>query len=175
MVGIIVTMCLIGILLPFVFKTDNSFSDGDIVFRFSKRIRLVMFFCVIVFVIAFCGMSIYALFYSDNKGDYLGVLIFFLFLLCSSFCYLFVRNKQIVFLDDKLYFYNIFGRMSIFDIRDITDAIEYPSDGMKLIFRGGKRIKVDSLMSNYNKIREILDKFHIVYKDRNGNISPKGW
>ena len=175
MVEIIVTMCLIGILLPFVFKTDDSFSDGDIVFKFSKRIRLLMFVCVIVFIIAFFGMSINALFYSDNKGDYLGVFIFFLFLVCSSFGYLFVRNKQIVCLNHQLYFYNIFGKKSVFDIRDIEKAVEYPSDGMKLTFKGGKKIKIDSLMSNYNKIKEILDKYHIVYKDRNGNVSPKGW
>lgn len=177
MIGIIVTMCLISVILPFVFKVDNSFDDGDgkIVFGFSKRIRLVMFICMLVFVIALFVMGGYVILNNSNNGEVVGVVIFFLFSLCGCLGYLFVRNKYFVYYNEELHCYNVWGKESAFKIVDIKEVVEYPSNGMVIVFKDGKRVKADSLMSNYNKMKEIFDSNGIVFRDKNGNNAPKGW
>ena len=91
------------------------------------------------------------------------------------FLYLLIRNKKIIFENNTFSAYNIIGKQKSFDIQNIKEAIEIPSDGMKLIFKDNKKIKIDTIMNNYSKIKEILDKNSIVYKDKNGNPAPKGW
>ena len=46
---------------------------------------------------------------------------------------------------------------------------------MLIIFNDGRKLKVDVQMINYSRLKDLLDKNNIVYKDKNGNNAPKGW
>ena len=172
---IFITVFLISILVPLIFRTNESVTedDGRIVFKCNKTLKTTMLVCTIIFIVVSLAFFIIALY--SKKGELIAAIIFALFALFSSFIYLLLRNKKIIYENNTLYVYNIIGKQNSFHIQDIKEAVEIPSDGMKLIFQNNKKIKVDVQMNNYSKIKEILDKNNIVYKDKNGNKTPKGW
>ncbi len=174
--SIAITMIIVSIILPLMFRTKEQDTENDnkIVFEFSKIFKIVMLFCALVFIL----ISIIFLIESINKGDkseLVAVIIFALFAILSSFLYLLARNKKIIYVDNILYVYNIFGKQKKFNVADIKEAIEVPSSGMKLIFEDNNKVKIDTELNNYSKIKDILEKNNIIYKDINGNNAPKGW
>ena len=177
MTSALITVLLISIIMPLIFRANDSVTktenNGRIVFEFSKALKTTMLICTIVFIIVSLIFFIVAL--NSQKGEIIAVIIFALFSLFSSFIYLLLRNKKIIYDSNILYVYNIIGKQKSFNIQDIKEAIEIPSDGMKLIFKDNQTIKVDVQMMNYSEIKEILDKNNIIYKDKNGNNAPKGW
>lgn len=162
--------------MPLIFRTNEPVSEDDerIVFEFNKTFKIVMLACTIIFVIISIVFFIVTI-YSDKKDALITIIFFASFALFSSFLYLLTRNKKIVYINNTLYVYNIFGKQKNFNIEDIKTANEIPSDGMKLILKDNKKIKVDAQMTNYSKIKEILNKNNIICTDKKGNNVPKGW
>ena len=176
MIPTIIVLILISILIPLIFRTNEPVSEDNekIVFEFNKTFKIVMLACTLIFVIVSIVFFIIAI-YSDKKDELIAVVFFALFALLSSILYLLARNKKIIYINNTLYVYNIFGRQTSFHVEDIKEAIEIPSDGLKLIFKDNRKIKVDTQMANYSKIKEILDKHNIICRDKNGNKALKGW
>jgi len=176
MFSTVVTVCLISIILPLILKSEDEKDDNydRVLFKFSKKIRLTMLISTIIFIIILVFATITVVFNND-KSALSALVIFSMFTLLSSILYILTRNKKILYTNDKLYAYNILGKKSSFNVSDIKEAIENPSDGMKLIFKDGRKLKVDIQMTNYSKIKEILEKNNIIYKDKHGNDVPKGW
>lgn len=177
MTSTLITIIILSIVIPLIFRTNDSVTknenNGKIVFEFNKTLKITMLVCTIIFIIISLVFFIIALY--NKNGELIAAIIFGLFALLSSFVYLLLRNKKIIYENNILYVYGIIGKQKIFNVQDIKEAIEVPSDGMKLIFKDNKKVKVDTQMINYSEIKEILDKNNIVYKDKNGNNAPKGW
>ena len=160
-----ISLILISIIIPLIFRSNNTVSENDdkISFEFSKAFKIVMLVSTIAFIsasIIFLALSIS----SDNKGELISVIFFALFAILSGFIYLLAKNKKIIYSGNVLYSYNIFGKQKQFNVPDITEAIELPMDGMKLIFKDNSKLKIDMQMSNYEKVKEILNKNNITYK-----------
>ncbi len=172
-----ITVSLISIILPMILKAEEKNNDSDndkIVFEFGKKIKICMLVITILFIIILLACTL-AVVLNDDKEAIVAIVIFSVFTLLSSFLYVLTRNKKIIYVNNKFYYYNIIGKKSLFNVLDIKEAIENPSDGMKLVFNDGRKLKVDTQMINYVKIKEILDKNNIKYTDRHGNNAPKGW
>lgn len=95
--------------------------------------------------------------------------------LLAPLLYLLARNKKVIYEGDVLYVSNLFGKEQTVHISEIIDAVENSSDGMSLVLRDNRKIKIDMQMNHYSKIKKILKKNNIRYHDRNGNTAPKGW
>ena len=165
MIPCAISLILISIIIPLIFRSKNTVSENDdkISFEFGKAFKIVMLVSTIVFIsasIIFLVLSIT----SDNKGELIAVIFFALFAILSGFVYLLAKNKKIIYSGNVLYSYNIFGKQKSFNIADITEAVELPMDGMKLIFKDNSKLKIDMQMSNYEKVKEILSRNNITYK-----------
>ncbi len=176
MIPLAISMLIISLIIPIIFKTNEPTSEnGDrIIFEFNKSFKIVMLICTLVFI----GISLvfFIMAMSNNQKDgMIAVVIFTLFALLSSFLYLLTRNKKIIYENNKFYKYNILGKQTVFNIQDLDEALEMKADGMILTFKDKQKIKIDMQMSNYPKIKEILDYNNIIYKDKNGNKAAKGW
>lgn len=176
MIEIAISMLIISIVIPMIFKSNISTSENQdrIVFEFNKTFKIVMLLCTLVFI----GVSLIffiIMISSEQKDGMIAVIFFALFAMLSSVLYLLVRNKKIIYENSKFYEYNILGKQTVFEIQNLNEAIEKSSDGMTLVFKDNKKIKIDMQMNNYSKIKEILDHSNIIYKDKNGNKAPKGW
>ena len=148
-------------------------NDNEIVFAFNNRLKMTILLCTILCMI----LSLVTLIIGytvDKEGIAISIVIAILTLLIMLF-YLLLRNKKIIYKDKVLHVYNILKKKKKFNIEDVTNAIENSSDGIKLYFKDNKKIKVDVQMTNYTKIKDILDDNGIAYKDNHGNNSPKGW
>ena len=173
---IIITICIISIILPIIFKTTdtNVKDDEEIIFEFNKLLTRTILCCTVFFYIISL-VAAYSMINSSEDNIWIVVIVFALFGLCSFLVYLLLRNKKIIYYNNILNYYNMFGKKKEFEVNDIEKAIEHPSDGMKLIFKNKKKIKIDTQMNNYPQIKNILDKNNIIYEDKNGNKKPKGW
>ena len=168
---------VLSIIFPFIFKSTDTLyaenNDNEIVFAFNNRLKMTILLCTILCMI----LSLVTLIIGytvDKEGIAISIVIAILTLLIMLF-YLLLRNKKIIYKDKVLHVYNILGKEKKFNIEDVTNAIENSSDGIKLYFKDNKKIKVDVQMTNYTKIKDILDDNGIAYKDNHGNNSPKGW
>ncbi len=176
MILVAITLILLSIIIPIIFKSNDSISENTnkVEFKFNNAFKVVMLSSTIIFVI----VSLVFLFISinsDKKGELIAVIFFAFLAVLSSFLYLLAKNKKIIYCDNILYIYNIFGKQKNLNIKDIEQAIEIPTDGIKLIFKNNEKVKIDMQMSNYHKVKEILNKNNIIVKDNNGNNSPQGW
>lgn len=172
----IITIVIISSIITFMFNSKDNVTESDdlVVWSFSKNFKLIMMICTVFFIVISAVSFIILLFNKDQ--NLLGIGVFMSLLsFCCSFVYLIIRNKKIIYENSALYSFNILGKMQKFYLQDISEAIEYPSDCMKLIFKNGKKISIDMQMNNYFKIKDILEKNNITYKDKNGNVAPKGW
>ncbi len=151
---------------------DNN-NQNKIVFEIGKGLRIFMLVVSIIFFIPAIVFLIQAI-KNANMGELIGVLIFVILALISLYLYL-LFNKKVVYENNTLTIYNIFGKHTSINVKDIKQAIEMPLDGMKLIYDDNKYIKIDVQMNNYAKIKDILEKNNISYEDKNGNNAPKGW
>lgn len=179
MTSTIVAISLICIIIPLIFraKEPDVKDNYKIVFEFNKVIRIAMLICTIVFV-AITLLFVIVTIYSKKDEELLFVIFMIFFALLaviSSLLYLLTRNKKVIYEGDVLYVFNIIGKRKIFNVQDITDATEINSDCMKLTFKDNDKVKIDIQMNNYSKIKEILARNDIVYKDKHGNNTPKGW
>ena len=177
MLSTAITLCLISAILPLVLKANGEEikDNGDkIIFEFGKKIKICMLLSTIIFVIMLIACII-ALIFNNDKDALSVIAIFSMFTLLCSFVYIFTRNKKVIYFDNTFYNYNIFGKKSVFKIVNAKEAIEKQSDGMLIIFNDGRKLKVDVQMINYSRLKDLLDKNNIVYKDKNGNNAPKGW
>lgn len=173
----IITAILLSFIIPFVFKSPNNLNDENnnnkIIFVFNKRIKNTMLLCAIFFML----FSIFFLFVVSSI-DKDGVAISIMTAVLSLFSmvgYIVFRNKKIIYKDKVFYVYNVLGKEKIFNIEDITKVIDKSLAGMELHFKNNKKIKIDTQMTNYAKIKDILDGNGIPYKDKYGNTLPKGW
>ncbi len=179
MIYTIIAISLICIIMPLIFRAEEpDVMDNDkIVFEFNKGIKIVMLVCTIIFVVLtllFLVVTVYS-----TKDDELFFVIFMIFFaslaLITSLLYLLTRNKKIICEGNVLYVFNFIGKKKTLNVQDITDATEINTDGMKLTFKNSAKVKIDIQMNNYSKIKEILARNNIVYKDKHGNNTPKGW
>lgn len=173
----VILIILLSIIFPFIFKSTDTLdvenSNDEIVFAFNNRLKMTILLCTILCIL----LSIVTLIIGytvDKEGIAISIVMAILALLIMLF-YLLLRNKKIIYKDKFLHVYNILGKEKKFNIEDVTNAIENSSDGIKLYFKDNKKIKVDVQMTNYTKIKDILDENGIAYKDNHGNNSPKGW
>lgn len=173
----VILTIVLSIIFPFIFKSTDTLyaenNDNEIVFAFNNRLKMTILLCTILCMI----LSLVTLIIGytvDKEGIAISIVIAILTLLIMLF-YLLLRNKKIIYKDKVLHVYNILGKEKKFNIEDVTNAIENSSDGIKLYFKDNKKIKVDVQMTNYTKIKDILDDNGIAYKDNHGNNSPKGW
>ncbi len=173
----VILIIVLSIIFPFIFKSTDTLyaenNDNEIVFAFNNRLKMTILLCTILCMI----LSLVTLIIGytvDKEGIAISIVIAILTLLIMLF-YLLLRNKKIIYKDKVLHVYNILGKEKKFNIEDVTNAIENSSDGIKLYFKDNKKIKVDVQMTNYTKIKDILDDNGIAYKDNHGNNSPKGW
>lgn len=173
----VILIIVLSIIFPFIFKSTDTLyaenNDNEIVFAFNNRLKMTILLCTILCMI----LSLVTLIIGytvDKEGIAISIVIAILTLLIMLF-YLLLRNKKIIYKDKVLHVYNILGKEKKFNIEDVTNAIENSSDGIKLYFKDNKKIKVDVQMTNYTKIKDILDDNGIDYKDNHGNNSPKGW
>lgn len=174
-----ITTAIICMVFYLIYRKEepDTQSGSRIVFTFNKTFKAVMLVCAIitaVFTLLFSGLSLF------GEEEYrtffvILVMVFALLTLFSSLLYLLVRNKKIIYEGDVLYVSNLFGREQTVYISEITDAVENSADGMSLILRDNRKIKIDVQMTNYSRIKEILEKNNIKYHDRHGNAAPKGW
>lgn len=168
----LIIFLIISIILPIISKSNDSVVENSdkIVFEFNKKFKVIMFICTIIslLLLVACLSSI------KEDESYL-IVVFLLLVIFSMYFYLLSRNKKIMYINSNIYYYNVIGKKKIFNIKDIKEVVENPTDGLKLIFNNGQKIKIDIQMTNYIKIKEILDENNIIYKDKNGNNYPKGW
>ena len=69
----------------------------------------------------------------------------------------------------------MFGKKKNFNISDIKKAVEYPTNGMELIFKDNSKIRLDVQLTNYGRIKDILSNNGITYVDKKNNENVKGW
>ena len=176
MVRYLTISLLLLFLLPILLSSKNTYSEGDskIVFEFSKSLRNLMLFGLLLFLVITIVLFIISIIGEEN-GIVIGIIIFALFAILSGWMYLLLKNKKLIYENGVFELYNILGKKSSFNVIDIKEGIEHVGDGMKLVLNSGKKIKVDAQMSNYSMLKEILEKSNIIYKDSHGNIAPKGW
>ena len=62
-----------------------------------------------------------------------GVLIFGIFSILILGFYLSARNKKVIYQNNSLCVYNMFGKKKNFNISDIKKAVEYPTNGMEFL------------------------------------------
>lgn len=173
------TAVIISMVFPLIFgaKEPDSQSGGRIVFAFSEPFKVTILLCTIVaavITLLLLGLVVYG--EKEDRTLFVIVgIVFSLLTLLSSLLYLLARNKIIIYEGNALYVSNLFGREQTVYISEIMDAVENSADGMSLILRGNRKIKIDVQMTNYSRIKEILEKNNIKYHDRHGNAAPKGW
>lgn len=171
-----IVLILVSIIIPLLFRNNSKGeNDKQIVFEFYIAFRIVMLVCMGVFIAIAVLFLVVALNNNNKNSELIGVIIFAVFSLLCSIVFIIFKNKKIIYSEDVLYYYNLFGKQKKFNVQDIQEAIENTDCGMKLIFKDGKKLKVDVEMMNYSKIKDILDEHNIKYKDTKGNNTPKGW
>lgn len=172
----IIIFSIIGLLLPLILKPENSNIEGTnkIVFAFNSKIKIIGLLGFLVFAIPTIMIIITSL-NEITIALIIGTLTMLIFTMGMLYCYLLLKNKKIIYDNNTFYSYNFIGKEKIFYVQDIAEAMEYQSDCMKLILKDNTKIKIDTIMNNYPKIKEILDTNGIIYKDKYGNTSPKGW
>lgn len=168
---------IIPIIMPLIYKDDiqKGKNKDRVIFEFNNATKVIILVCTIILVIMSAIFLSKAIFNGDKDKDSIGSLFFSMFSLFFSIAYLNLRNKKIIWQNNKLYVYNIFGKQKQKNIQEVTKAIEYPGKGMELLFKDNSKLRIDMQMINYSKIKEILDENEIIYEDKNGNITPKGW
>lgn|GEM_PF-4207441 len=172
----LIIFCAIYLIMPLLFiKKDNreNFTDNSIIiFKFTDSIKKIMLGCsIIMFVITIIG----TIAFSNQDGSIIFTIIFGVISILTLVYYLFVKNKKVIYQNNSLCVYNMFGKKKNFNISDIKKAIEYPTDGMKLIFKDNSKIKIDAQLTNYGMIKDILSKNGIIYVDKNNNENVRGW
>ncbi len=173
----LILFCIIYAVIPLLFikKDDNKeeFKDNDvIVFRFTDNIKKIMLGCsIIMFIVTIIGTVVF----SKQNGSVIFTIFFGALSILTLVYYLFVRNKKVVYQNNSLRAYDMFGKEKTFNISDIEKAVEYPADGMKLFFKDNSKIKIDTQLINYEKIKDILSRNGITYVDKNNNENVKGW
>ena len=172
----LIIFCAIYTIMPLLFiKKDNQEKLTDnsiIVFKFTDNIRKIMLWCsIIMFVITIIGIIAF----SNQDGSIVFTIIFGIFSILILGFYLFARNKKVIYQNNSLCVYNMFGKKKTFNISDIKKAVEYPTNGMELIFKDNSKIRLDIQLTNYGRIKDILSSNGITYVDKNNNENVKGW
>ncbi len=174
-----ITIAIICMVFYLVYRKEESDTQNDsrIVFAFSKTFKAVMLSCTIaaaMITLLFLGLAVFG--EKEYRMFFVIIALFFsLLTLLASLLYLLARNKKVIYEGDVLYVSNLFGKEQTVRISEIIDAVENSSDGMSLVLRDNRKIKIDMQMNYYPKIKEILEKNNIRYHDRHGNTAPKGW
>lgn len=174
-----ITIAIICMVFYLIYRKEEPDTQcgSRIVFAFNKTFKVVMQVCAIitaVFTLLFLGLSLFG---EEEFRIFFVILVMVsaLLTLPSSLLYLLMRNKKIIYEGDVLHVFNLFGKEQTVHISEITDAVENSADGMSLILQDNRKIKIDVQMTNYSRIKEILEKNNIKYHDRHGNAAPKGW
>ena len=174
---ILISIILLSIIFPFIFKKPNDLNsennDNIIVFEFYKKIQNTILLCAIFFIL-------FSLFFlivisSVTKDGIAISIVMAVSALFSMLVYIALRNKKIIYNDKVLHVYNILGKEKVYNVEDITKAVDSELAGMDLYFKDNKKLKIETFMTNYENIKDILDNNGIPYKDKHGNTLPKGW
>ncbi len=174
-----ITIAIICMVFYLVYRKEepDTQNDSRIVFAFNKTFKAVMLSCAIitaVIALLFLGMAVFG--EKEYRMFFVIIGLFSsLLTLLGSLLYLLARNKKVIYEGDVLYVSNLFGKEQTVQISEIIDAVENSSDGMSLVLRDNRKIKIDMQMNHYSKIKKILEKNNIRYHDRHGNTAPKGW
>ena len=153
---------------------DNITNSDKIEFAFRKGFKILMLVSTIMFVTLTVVFFVLAI-YNDKKDMFIGTVFFAIFSFLSCVFYLLTKNKKFIYSNNILYSFNLFGKKKILNMQDVVEAIELPSDGMKLICKDNTQVKIDTQMTNYSKIKDILSSNGISCSDNKGNTMPKGW
>lgn len=172
----LITICIIYALMPLLFaKKDDEETLTDsstIVFKFADKFKKIILGCsIIFFIITIIGTVAF----SNQDGSIVFTIIFGIFSILILGFYLFARNKKVIYQNNSLCVYNMFGKKKNFNISDIKKAVEYPTNGMELIFKDNSKIRLDVQLTNYGRIKDILSNNGITYVDKNNNENVKGW
>lgn len=172
---IIFCFLAIMIIMELISKKNERDSgiDGEITFRFNKGFEYLCLISIVIMLIFSIVFMIKGLYNHDD--NYIGSAIFAIFSFCIFLLYLLVKNKKIIYENDIFYAYNILNKLKKYYAKEIIGAVEIMGDGIILTFNNNSKLKIDAQMENYLKIKEILEQHNIECKDKNGNVSPKGW
>ncbi len=172
----LVTVIVLCLLLPVLLSSKKTYQEGDrkIIFEFSKGLKVTMLICLLFFSLLTVALSVVSIVEKD-KAMIIGVIIFGIFAIVNALLCITLNNKEFVFENDIFSYKSMFGKKSSFSVKDVKEAIYKPTDCTKLVLNNGKKVKLDQQMSNYDKLREILENNNIPYKDKHGNEVPKGW
>ena len=141
----LILFCIIYavISLLFIKKDDNKeeFKDNDvIVFRFTDNIKKIMLGCsIIMFIVTIIGTVVF----SKQNGSVIFTIFFGALSILTLVYYLFVRNKKVVYQNNSLRAYDMFGKEKTFNISDLELS--------KVILRKFERPK------EHIDVREYLD------------------
>ena len=149
-------------------------NNKKIIFKFDKRFKQPYIFLSIVLIV----INLVCVFFAkdiDIKGIIICTLLFGSITLPCLILILISINKKIIYDNGIFYVQNMFKINKEYNIKDIINAVEYSWDGMKIYLKNNRKFKVDIQMSNYSKIKDIFEENNIDFRDRFGNINPKGW